>query len=65
MNAEKRIRVAKDIAAVLNKHSVENDSNTPDYILAAYLMDCLQGYADAVRCRDEGYGIKTLPDVPG
>jgi hypothetical protein len=29
-------------AAAINKYSLENDSNTPDFILAEYLYDCLQ-----------------------
>jgi hypothetical protein len=28
-------------AQVINSHSLENDSNTPDFILAEYLFDCL------------------------
>ena len=39
---EMETELAKDIAAVLNKHSAENGSDTPDFILAEYLMNCLQ-----------------------
>lgn len=42
----------KDLAAVLNKHSIENTSDTPDFILAA----CLNTYNEAVRSREEWYG---------
>ncbi len=31
---------------------MENGSDTPDYILAQYLSNCLQAYNDAVTSRD-------------
>lgn len=34
----------KDLAALINTHSIENISNTPDWILADYLVDCLDNY---------------------
>lgn len=46
----------KDIAAVINKHSVENDSNTPDFILAQYVRQCLEAFAVASRWREQWYG---------
>ncbi len=41
-----------DIQALLNKYSRENDSNTPDYLLAEYLMKCLQAFEFIVLKRD-------------
>lgn len=40
-----------DITAVLNKHSVENESQTPDFILAEYLCACLDAWNGAVGWR--------------
>lgn len=34
----------KELAAVLNRHSRENVSNTPDFILADYLVGCLEAW---------------------
>lgn len=34
----------RELAVVLNKHSAENGSNTPDFILAEYLMGCLKAF---------------------
>lgn len=31
----------KNLENILNRHSVENASNTPDFILAKYLMECM------------------------
>lgn len=40
---------------LLNSHSAENDSNTPDFILAAYMMECLRLFNVAVCARNEWY----------
>lgn len=37
----------REIASVLNKHSAENGSNTPDFILAEYLLACLAAFNTA------------------
>lgn len=31
----------RELSELLNKHCKENGSNTPDFILADYLADCL------------------------
>jgi hypothetical protein len=51
----------KELASTLNRHSAENGSNTPDFILAHYLMACLDSFDAAVKRRDEWYGIKPVP----
>lgn len=48
------------LTKILNGH--ENDSNTPDFILAAFLADCLNAWEDAIRARAAWYGRM---DVPG
>lgn len=48
---EERSDLEKDLTDVLNKHSAENDSDTPDYILAKYLIRCLAAYNSAVKER--------------
>lgn len=42
----------QDLAHVINKHSKENGSNTPDFILAQYLEECLAAFDKAARARD-------------
>ena len=37
---------------LLNSYSIENDSNTPDWILREYLLKCLSAYSTAVKDRD-------------
>lgn len=55
------------IQHALNYHSAENDSDTPDYILADFLMGCLEAYNKAVLRRDKGHEkgvIKPLTYTP-
>lgn len=42
----------EDIGAVLNRYSAENGSNTPDFILASYLLDCLTAFNRATNRRE-------------
>jgi len=44
---------AQELRELLNKHSKEGKSNTPDLILAKYIMDCLCAYEEAVKARDQ------------
>jgi hypothetical protein len=46
----------RELGVLLNRHSQENRSNTPDFILAHFLADCLEVFAGAVRCREKWYG---------
>ena len=46
----------KDIETAINRHSAENGSDTPDFILAEYLIACLAAYDQAVTAREKWYG---------
>ena len=48
-----------ELEALINKHSMENGSDTPDHMLSGYLCYCLQGLDFFVRQREEWYGRKT------
>ena len=48
--------LSTSISTLLNKHSKENDSNTPDFILAKYLIECLTSFNKAVCARENWYG---------
>ncbi len=52
-----------ELAALINRHSLENRSDTPDYILAEYLCGCLWSYELAVNKRSAWRETK-LPDHP-
>ena len=51
-------KLRKEIEQAINKHGLENGSNTPDFILAEYLTDCLRMFDKAVNKREEWYGRK-------
>ena len=42
----------QELTDAINRCSAENGSNTPDFILAEYLLDCLNAYENAVSRRD-------------
>jgi len=46
----------KEIENTINKFCMENESNTPDFILAEYLMDCLEAFDKATEKRTKWYG---------
>ena len=47
--------IVRDIARVLNKYSLEQESNTPDYILAEYILKSLSDLNRLMRDRDYWY----------
>lgn len=55
-----------DLAAVINRYSRENGSNTPDFILADYLTGCLNAFDAATRARTDYNqpGISARTETP-
>lgn len=51
-----------DLAALLNRYSAENASDTPDFLLAQYLIGCLDVYAAAVKARDTWHDTEKFQD---
>lgn len=47
----------KELENLINKFSQEQYSNTPDFILADYLLMCLGTFGIIVSKRDKYYGI--------
>lgn len=45
-----------EIEQAVNRVSAENGSNTPDFILAGYLVSCLAAFDRAVNDRERWYG---------
>lgn len=45
----------KELEELINKHSLENNSDTPDFILAEFLKDCLIAYDKATKARNYWY----------
>ena len=53
----------KDLTDLINRHSKENESNTPDFILAGYIENCLDAFTEAIVQRDTWYG-EEKPNKP-
>jgi hypothetical protein len=51
----------QEIATALNRHCAENGSDTPDFILAQFLLGCLAAYNVAVEHRDKWLGRVPKP----
>ena len=48
---EKYDKVLRDLTNLVNKHSLENCSDTPDFIVAEYLLNCFFAFNNATRYR--------------
>lgn len=49
-----------EITAALNRCSAENGSDTPDFVLAEFLLGCLAAFDTAVACREKWYGPRVI-----
>lgn len=49
---ENELQFARGLEETINRYSMENGSNTPDFILAGYLVGCLRAFDLATRERD-------------
>ncbi len=58
---EKRASLSNEIRNAINRVSAENGSDTPDFILADYLVACLEAFDAALRKRENGTGEKVSP----
>jgi len=54
----------KELTELINKHSMENASNTPDWLLAQYLSGCLAIFTTAIQQRESWYGHDPRPSEP-
>ena len=51
----------EELRSLINKNSMENASNTPDFILAQFMSACLQMFNTAVQQRETWYGRDARP----
>ena len=52
----------KELSNLINKHSREDASNTPDFILAKFLTECLYAWNGATQKRENWHG---RPEIKG
>ena len=46
----------EELRSLINRASKENDSNTPDFVLATYMCSALNNFNQAVNERERWYG---------
>jgi hypothetical protein len=51
----------KELEDLINRESMENGSDTPDFILADFLCSCLEAFDSAVKRRTRWYSHAEQP----
>ena len=52
----------RELTELINKHSMEKYSNTPDFLLAEFLENILMAFDISVNNREKWYGRKEVKD---
>jgi hypothetical protein len=60
---DKRPTFFDALQTLINQYSVENGSNTPDFILANFMFKALINFDDAVKHREKWYGRDVKTDI--
>jgi len=55
-NTQTKTNFKHELRGLINKYSLENGSDTPDYILADHLIDCLKNFNETIRMRSSFNG---------
>jgi hypothetical protein len=50
-----------ELRELINRRSIESRSNTPDFILAEYMLTCLRAFEKASKDRELWYGKELRP----
>jgi len=50
------VKFQKDLKDIINRNCVENGSNSPDFMLAEYIVMCLKAFTKTSRRREKWYG---------
>jgi hypothetical protein len=51
-----RAEFTKELQGLINRYSQENGSDTPDFILAEHLVECLEAFERITDKRDKWWG---------
>lgn len=61
----KEVEFKRELKSLINRYNRESISNTPDFILAEYLMVCLDNFETMVNVRTVWYGESSkFPSYP-
>jgi len=64
MNEEYRKEFEQELTKLLNKYSIENGCNTPDFILSKYIINCLKNFNVMINSREIWYGRLRQDETP-
>jgi hypothetical protein len=53
-----KITFERELESLINRHCKENESNTPDFLLAEYIQGCLKVYTETINKRDKWFDFK-------
>jgi hypothetical protein len=56
-----RENFTRELASVINRHNVDTEAQAPDYVLAVYLLDCLNSYVRATRANEYLHSGPVVP----
>lgn len=51
-----KLTFQEELENLINRYSQETGSDTPDFILAKYLYECLEAFNTALQRREKHYG---------
>lgn len=54
---EQGLTFEKELESLINKYSIENGSDTPDFLIAEFMSSCLIAYQQTVTKRDKWFGV--------
>lgn len=54
---EQGLTFEKELEGLINKYSVENGSDTPDFLIAEFMSNCLIAYQQVITKRDKWFGV--------
>lgn len=57
---EQPLSFEKKLEQLINEYSKEKGSDTPDFILAQYLSECLYNYNRTIKERDKWFGLNDI-----
>lgn len=53
----------RELEILINKHSIENGSDTPDFVLSRFIEDSINAFDSAIISREEWYGRYSVRNV--
>jgi hypothetical protein len=56
-NQDQPLTFERELESLINKYGMERGSDTPDFLIAEYMSNCLIAYQQVVTKRDKWFGV--------